>query len=74
MRIDNSYTPLKTDFDHVLKTYFPNVVADREIRMLQAVFYAGAATSYQILTTSPERADTLAAEILDHAEQMEASA
>lgn len=74
MQTDKTYTPLKTEFDHVVKTYYPNVVSEDQIKLLQVVFFAGAAASYQILTTCPERAETVCGEILDHAEQLEASA
>jgi hypothetical protein len=57
-----------------VKTYFPNVVSEAEIKLLQVVFFAGAAASYQVLTTCPERAETLLGELIDHTEQLETSA
>jgi len=60
--------------DHVLKAHFPNVNCPQQIKILQDLFFAGAAASYQILTKTPERADTLLCELVDHTEHMEASA
>lgn len=74
MKNDKTYTPLQADFDHVLKTYFPNTVSPEHVNLLQIVFFAGAAASYQLLTTAPERKETIFAELLDHAEHVEASA
>ncbi len=74
MQTDKSYTPLKMEFDHVMKTYFPNVIAGEQIKLMQVVFFAGAAASYQVLTKTPERAETLLGELIDHTEQLEASA
>jgi hypothetical protein len=74
MQNDKTYTPLQADFDDVLKTYFPSIVAGEQIKLLQIVFFAGAASSYQLLTTAPEKKETVFAELLDHAEHMEASA
>lgn len=74
MQQDSSYLPLKTDFDHVMSTYFPNVAAPDEIKTFQMIFFAGAAASYQLLTVTPEKTDTVLAELIDHTEQLEASA
>lgn len=71
---DKTYTPLQTEFDDVMKTYFPHVIAGEQINLMKVVFFAGAAASYQVLTKTPERADTLLCELVDHTEHMETSA
>lgn len=75
MQTDKTYTPLQTDFDHVVSTYFPNcsLSADQR-RSLEIMFFAGAASAYHVLTATPEKRDTLYDELLDRAEHAEASA
>jgi len=75
VHIDKTYTPLHAEFVHVMSKYFPGeVMTGEQCRTLETMFFAGAAASYQILTETPEKKQTVFDEILDHADQVQTSA
>jgi hypothetical protein len=72
MHIDNSYTPLRADFDQFVSGYFGKhcpTVEQREA--IRSVFYAGAAAAYGIIIKAPDKADTLRDELADQMERLE---
>lgn len=71
MLVDITYTPLRADFDNVVKAYFEGeIVTEKTRRMLSMVFFAGAASAYAVFTNTPEKVPTLYDEIVDHADHM----
>lgn len=70
--IDKTYTPLRTDFEAVISKYFPGVpLSAEQVRSMEIMFFAGAASSYEVLTKGDCQRDTLFYELLDHAEHLE---
>ncbi|NTI22389.1 hypothetical protein G6M87_11020 [Rhizobium rhizogenes] len=71
MLIDKTYTPLRTDFDDVVKRKFKGChITARQRKSLEVMFYAGAASAYAIMAEK-ERHATIRDELLDHASLME---
>ena len=72
MHIDNSYTPLRVDFDQFISTYFGAVrPTTDQTEALKSVFYAGAASAYGIIATTPDKVETLRDELADQMERLE---
>lgn len=71
MNTDASYMPLDAEFCAFMGAAYPNVLAVEQIKAMKSLFFAGAAASYQLLTETPERKETLFDELVDHADQFE---
>lgn len=71
MHIDNSYTPLRADFDQFIFACFGKRLKPEETEVLKQVFYAGASSAYGIIATTPDKSDTLRDELADQMECLE---
>lgn len=70
--IDKTYAPLRTNFDMVVCRLFDGVPLTAEhMKSLEAMFMAGAAAAYELMTSGDERRETLFNELLDHADHLE---
>lgn len=67
-----TYAPLDTDFKEVMSTYFPGISENNEQwKILRMVFFAGAASSYEVLVSRPELEETVRIELLDQITESE---
>ena len=71
MHIDNSYTPLRADFDQFIADCFDVRPSAAETDLLKSVFYAGASSAYGILVGAPSNHETLRDELADQMERLE---
>ena len=70
--IDKTYAPLRTEFESVIAKYYAGVpLSPEQIRSMEIMFFAGAASAYEVLTKKECQRDTLFYELLDHAEHLE---
>ena len=70
--IDKTYAPLRTDFENVMSKYFPGVpLSADQIHSMEIMFFAGAASAFEVLTKDGCQRETLFHELLDHAEHLE---
>ncbi|TDW21058.1 hypothetical protein EV128_12227 [Rhizobium azibense] len=72
MLADKTYTPLRADFDTVMDTHFAGCsMSAIQRKMYEMVFFAAAASVYDVMTNHPQKIETLRLEIMDHAELLE---
>ncbi|MBY5863252.1 hypothetical protein [Rhizobium leguminosarum] len=69
---DNTYTPLRADFDNLMENFFSgNRLSPEQRKIYETLFFAGASSAYGVVVRNPEQQGTLFEELKDYSDQMD---